>query len=147
MKVFRLEQHNDNYIGRIAEIERVCFSHPNSERQIAADITNENAAVFVAIDNDMLCGYVGLHYVLDEGYMDNLAVDASCRRRGIASALLSALDNFANEKSLSFITLEVRESNFSAQMLYEKSGYILVGKRKSFYRSPNEDALLMTKYY
>ncbi len=148
VEVFRLDYLNESYIKKIVDIEKMCFSCPNSEKLIASDIANENADVFVAVDEGgTLCGYVGLHFVLDEGYMDNLAVDKDYRRRGVASALLNALNDFAKEKELSFITLEVRESNLSAQALYDKSGYIQVGKRKRFYCNPTEDAILMTKYY
>ena len=45
---------------------------------------------------------------------------------------------------LSFLTLEVRESNAPAVALYEKRAYRVVGRRKHYYEKPTEDALLMT---
>ena len=41
----------------------------------------------------------------------------------------------------------MRQSNLSAQQLYEKSGFEVVGKRRNFYVNPTEDALIMTKTY
>ena len=31
--------------------------------------------------------------------------------------------------------------------LYERFGFVPVGRRKNYYRKPDEDALLMTKYW
>ena len=51
------------------------------------------------------------------------------------------------EKSLSFVSLEVRVSNSEAVSLYEKLGFVTEGRRKDFYRNPREDALIMTKRF
>ncbi len=42
-----------------------------------------------------------------------------------------------------YSVLEVRESNLSAQALYHKYEYEVVGRRKGYYRDNAEDALLM----
>lgn len=39
--------------------------------------------------------------------------------------------------------LEVRASNLSAQQLYRKYEYEVVGRRRGYYRDDGEDALLM----
>jgi ribosomal-protein-alanine N-acetyltransferase len=82
--------------------------------------------------------------VLDEGYITNVAVSPLHRRKGIAAKLLAELRAQAEEKELSFITLEVRASNVPAIALYEGAGYVPVGTRRNFYSAPKEDALLMT---
>ena len=61
-------------------------------------------------------------------------------------SVLEHLDLLAQEKQLSFLTLEVRASNLPAVSLYEKHGYTRVGVRPAYYRDPREDAILMTKY-
>ncbi len=147
MEIKRLNNKNEALICQIEKLEKECFPHPYTLSQITVDVENENAGIFVAVADGTLLGYVGLHFVLDEGYMDNLAVFSASRKNGVATALLSALDDFAKEKKLSFITLEVRKSNLKAIKLYEKCGYKNVGTRKNFYRTPTEDAILMTKYY
>ena len=52
----------------------------------------------------------------------------------------------SNELNLSFVTLEVRESNDPAKMLYAKHGFEVVGLRKNYYTKPKENAVLMTVY-
>ena len=42
------------------------------------------------------------------------------------------------------IYLEVREKNQAARGLYEKTGFVPVGKRKDYYKYPTDDAVLYT---
>ena len=91
-------------------------------------------------------GYVGMMYILDEGYISNVAVSAAFRRNGAADALIAELLHRAAALELSFVTLEVREHNTPAKQLYKKQGFIPVGKRKDYYEQPKEDAVLMTKF-
>ena len=79
-----------------------------------------------------------------EGSLDNIAVAPEHRRRGVAEALLSALEAMGRARALSFITLEVRASNQAAVALYEKHGFARVGRRTNYYEKPREDAILMT---
>ena len=81
MKVLRLKDKNENLISQIEKLEKECFPHPYTKEQIVGDTENENAAIFVAAENETLLGYIGLHFVLDEGYMDNLAVFTAFRTK------------------------------------------------------------------
>ena len=61
--------------------------------------------------------------------------------------LLEKTFDLARELSLSFVSLEVRESNYKAISLYEKLGFEKEGLRKNFYENPKENALIMTKRF
>ena len=129
----------------IAEIERSCFSTPWTVEQI---ISSEDTTVFfLAKDGEKVIGYGGMYTVLDEGYVTNIGVLPEYRRKGIGSKILKELINFSIEKSLSFITLEVRVSNVAAIELYKTFEFNEVGRRKNFYRNPTEDAFIMTRYF
>lgn len=65
--------------------------------------------------------------VLDEGYIDNVAVRPNCRKQGIADRLLDVFCRFGQEH-LAFLTLEVRPSNTAAVALYEKHGFQEAGR-------------------
>lgn len=132
-------------IKAIANIEKECFSSPWSEDGLRSELTNEGAHFFTAKKNSEVAGYMGMHTVLDECYIANVAVSPAFRRQGIADALLHFAEETARSEGCSFISLEVRVSNTPAIKLYEKHGYISVGKRKNFYSSPTENALIMTK--
>jgi len=50
----------------------------------------------------------------------------------------------AKQNDCAFITLEVRPSNSGAIALYQKFGFVEAGRRKRFYRNPDEDGLILT---
>ena len=104
------------------------------------------ALTLAAVDGaGRLLGYVGLLAVVDEGYITNVAVRPDCRRQGVASSLLGALEAQGRARELAFLTLEVRQSNAPARALYEKLGYLQAGLRSNYYENPREDAVIMTQ--
>ena len=142
---YQLVPMDRSHLEGIAELERTCFSHPWSVDMLAEELYNETASFLVAEGEDgSVLGYAGLHVVLDEGYIDNVAVDPAYRRQGIADALIDTFVRFGAAK-LAFLTLEVRAGNAPAIALYEKHGFYEVGRRKDYYDDPKEDAILMTR--
>ena len=135
----------ERHLAGVASIERACFHAPWSENALREELGGDNLFLVAEREGEAV-GYVGCQTVLDEGYITNVAVRPDCRRQGIAAALLAALRARAEEKGLSFVTLEVRASNAPAIALYEGAGYVPVGTRRNFYRQPTEDAVLMTCY-
>ena len=135
------------HLEQLLQIENRCFSVPFTREQLLSQMPDSMHAFLVAeAENGDVLGYVGMMYVLDEGYISNVAVSPDYRRTGIADALITRLLQIAKELELSFVTLEVRESNAPAIALYEKNGFSPVGRRKNYYTLPTEDAILMTSY-
>lgn len=131
----------------LAKLEAECFSHPRSETAILSEIDQpERYLLLTCKVRGQLEGYVGLEYVLDEGYITDLAVFPNCRRYGVGTALMLTLEERGRELKLRFLTLEVRAGNLAALGLYWKLGYQEVGRRPGFYTDPKEDAVLMTKW-
>ena len=142
---YELVPMDRGHLSAIAALERACFSHPWSEAMLAEALYNDAACFIVAQGEDgSVLGYAGLHVILDEGYIDNVAVDPAYRRQGVADALIGAFTRFGEAK-LAFLTLEVRAGNAPAIALYEKHGFYGVGRRKGYYDDPKEDAVLMTR--
>ncbi len=134
-------------VKAVAEIEKECFSQPWSEDGIRQELFNDSARFFVAEKMGKAVGYMGMHIVLDECYIANVAVLPTYRRQGIAQKLLTNALLKAESEGCSFISLEVRVSNSGAIGLYEKNGFEKMGERKNFYQSPTENALIMTKTF
>lgn len=138
---------NPQHLDEIQAIENACFSLPWHRAALEKQMCADNCFFLAALDdNEAVMGYIGLMYVLDEGYISNIAVAPIFRRHGVADALIAELIERA-KSSLAFITLEVRESNHAAIYLYTKHGFGVVGKRKNYYDRPKEDALLMTLFF
>lgn len=134
-----------SHIAEIAVIEAMCFSEPWSEQGLLNELTNANARFFVCCEEGRVAGYMGMHIVLDECYIANVAVAQDFRRRGIGEALVRFCTERAKDENCGFISLEVRKSNVGAISLYEKTGFAVVGERKDFYSKPTENGLIMTK--
>ena len=144
---FRVVPMTAAHLPQVAALEKVCFPDDPWSGELfrdALECPDTVPALLVAEKEDgAVLGYAVLSAVLDEGNLDNLAVAPHCRRQGVADALLSALTDFGRTR-LSVLFLEVRASNLPAIALYEKHGFVPVGRRKNYYASPREDALLMT---
>ena len=136
---------SEKHISQIAALERECFSEPWSEDGLTAELTNSQARFFVCEKENEVLGYMGMHIILDECYIANVAVYPHCRGKGIGNTLVRYCIGRAEEEGCSFITLEVRKSNLGAIALYEKNGFLTVGERKNFYSHPTENGLIMTK--
>lgn len=142
---FRIVPMTAAHLAAVVALEKVCFpADPWSGALFQTALDNPAVAILLAQGEDGgLLGYAVLSTVLDEGNLDNIAVAPEARRNGIADALLSALTAFGREH-LACLMLEVRASNAPAIALYEKHGFIAVGRRKNYYDAPREDAILMT---
>lgn len=134
-------------IAAIAELEKLCFASPWSERAIEETMSGERAVFLVATEDDKVAGYIGSYCCYPEGYITNVAVDPGFRRRGIGRALVAELIKIGRKEEFSFLTLEVRVSNEAAISLYKLLGFSDVGLRPRFYSAPVEDARLMTYYF
>jgi len=129
------------------ELETAVFSSPRSLSAVKEDAENPRAVFLAAFCGGEFAGYGGFGYVLDEGYIGNIAVCPEFRRRGGASAILDEFDRRAKTLGLRFLTLEVRSRNMAAIALYEKHGYMRRGLRRGFYTLPDDDGLIYTKEY
>ena len=141
----RIESMNSSHVAQIAQLEKICFSDPWSEKSVASELDNKLAFWLVAIEGDTVAGYIGSQTVMDETDMMNVAVHPDFRRQGIAEALITGLVEHLKTIGSRCLTLEVRASNAPAIALYEKLGFSKIGRRKNYYRNPREDAQILRK--
>lgn len=98
--------------------------------------------VLVAEQTAKVCGFICARAVGGEWEIENVVVAAEFLRRGVASELMRGLIRRALREAASVIRLEVRESNLPARSLYVKHRFREVGRRRGYYNSPSEDAIL-----
>ena len=140
-----IENMTAAHVSQIAELEKLCFSDPWSEKSIETELSCRLSVWLVALEGEQVVGYVGSQTVIDESDMMNIAVHPDFRRRGIAEALVAELEAALRQRGSHALTLEVRDSNAPAIALYEKLGFVQVGLRKNYYRNPKEDARILRK--
>jgi ribosomal-protein-alanine N-acetyltransferase len=143
--MIEIERMTSENVGFAAGLERLCFSRPWSPEAIAYELGNPLAVYLVAMLDGSPAGYAGMHDIAGEGYITNVAVSPGHRRKGVASALVGALNKYGEENGLGLLTLEVREGNLAARALYAGFGFVPAGRRRAFYEAPTEDAIIMTK--
>jgi ribosomal-protein-alanine N-acetyltransferase len=124
-------------------VEASSLETPWSENDIAAFIGKTDRYYFTAVCGSEVLGTAGFYEVAGECMIDNIAVQAAARRRGIGGMLLDAMLKKAESDGCNISTLEVSETNEAAKALYESRGFAVCGRRKNYYKSG--DALLMEK--
>lgn len=140
-----IEPMNSSHMSQVAELEKLCFPDPWSEKSIASELNNPLSLWLVVTDGARVAAYVGSQSVMDESDMMNIAVHPDYRRGGLARSLVEALVSELQKKGVRMLTLEVRASNAPAIALYDTLGFAQVGRRKNYYLAPKEDALILRK--
>lgn len=88
-------------------------------------------------------GFAGMWVLLDEAHITTIGVDPDYQGRGLGEFLFVSLLDEAMQRQATWVTLEVRVSNMSAQSLYQKYGFTIQGRRTRYYSDNNEDAFIM----
>ncbi len=143
-----IKNMNKDHISILAELEKSCFTQPWSEKSLAEELNNRTAHFLVAEKKTgEIMGYIGVFVVCESCYISNIAVFPQYRRQGVGKTLINSASETAKKLGAESISLEVRQSNTAAIMLYNMSGFEEVGLRKNFYRDPQEDGLILTKTF
>ena len=132
------------HISRILEIENQSFQVPWSRDGFRDLISNPSFTSIGIFIDGILVGYVFYYLVMDELHVMNVAVDPMHRKKGLGTTLLDKVHQEGRKYAIKVAYLEVRETNETAQKLYEKMGYQKQGRRIGYYAN-KEDALLMFK--
>lgn len=142
-------------LDAIVAIERGSFSDPWSREAFAVALDRPEVFFRVAVagadgargapvdGTAPVLGYVLAWFIVEDGEVANIAVRPDCRGRGVGASLLDATLDAARQRGTAAMFLEVREGNLAAQSLYASRGFRQVGRRRAYYRSPVEDALLL----
>jgi [ribosomal protein S18]-alanine N-acetyltransferase len=90
-------------------------------------------------------GFLVGREVVDEAEVFAFAVTPKYRRQGHGGALVSAAIDGMRSRGVKNLFLEVRESNLGAIAFYERIGFSRIGRRKVYYKDPEEAAITMGK--
>jgi ribosomal-protein-alanine N-acetyltransferase len=132
-------------IDQVLAIDEASFSMPWPARSFHFEVTNNPASrSWVAEDEGQVVGMVVAWMIVDEIHIATIATHNDFRRQGIGEKLLIHTLKSAKEEGALTSFLEVRESNRFARQMYNKFGYVEVGRRRHYYKDNNEDAILMS---
>ena len=92
-----------------------------------------------------IAGYVLAMVLGSEGEIADIAVAPARRGTGVGGRLLDEATRALAGAGVRRVFLEVRESNEAARRLYGSRGFAEQGRRRGYYRSPVEDALVLRR--
>lgn len=90
-----------------------------------------------------IIGFAGMWNILDEAHVTTIGMRPDYQGRGLGELLFLELIDEAIRRKCTWVTLEVRISNYGAQALYRKYGFSIQGRRPRYYSDNNEDAFIM----
>ena len=131
-------------VPAVHRLEEAIFSMPWSEKDFVYEMTENKVARYLVIEEaGEIIAFAGAHIILDQAHVTNIAVRQDCRGRGLGRMITRALMQYASNLGAEYLTLEVRQSNVTAQNLYKSLGFVKVNVRKRYYEDTGEDAWLM----
>lgn len=122
---------------------------PWSRSDIEQEIGRHDRVLYVAVDEVMgvIAGWCCCRLLGDQAELLKLAVVGTKRNRGVASGLLAHLLRHIVGRGVQTLFLEVRSRNFPALRFYRKHGFVEIGRRRRYYSSPDDDALVLERYF
>lgn len=129
----------------VLRIERASFALPWTDRAFRAVMARADAALLVAGGAGRVAGYAALWLEGPDAELGDLAVARDRRRSGLGRALVEAAADEARDRGAERIFLQVRESNEAALRLYRSAGFRRIGRKRGYYRTPREDALVLIR--
>jgi len=133
---FSIRPALDSDLDELLALERAAFTTDHlSPRQYRQHLHSVSATVLTAVDADGLLGKAVVFYRTgsDIARLYSIAVAERARGRGVAKALLAAVEAAAVQQHCARLRLEVRKDNAAAIALYERLGFRRFGEKRGFY--------------
>lgn len=138
---FGLAKENDYPF--IYDIECRVFKQNHSINTFFEDIVKMNNRFdYVCKIDSAPVAYISVFVYEDSMDILSLYVHDNYRRKGLAENLVNYAINRHNDVNRLIVTLEVRVSNYSAILFYEKMGFKKISRRDKYYKDL-EDAFVM----
>ena len=146
---YSVERITEHDLLEVVEIEELCGLSRWGWDAYRVELDRPEAVMLLArvpffFDNKAVAGFVAARVNGDELHINNIGVRREARGLHIGSTLLETALEAGRRKGARASVLEVRAANSVAQSLYRSFGYQIVGRRKSYYRYPTDDALVMS---
>ncbi len=136
-------------VSQVHEIDILSISLPWPERSFRYELLENSSSRLWVVEGEDEAGkrilaFIVLWLIIDEAHIGTIAVHPDFRRLGLGQMLLAHALLRAASEGVTRVFLEVRRGNISAQMMYQKFGFILDGVRPRYYQDTGEDAFLLS---
>lgn len=133
-------------IEPVMVIEKSVYPHPWTRSNFLDSLHSGYQSWVAREPSYQLAGYFLAMLVIDEMHLLNIAVRRDLHGQGIGRKLLDQVCAIARDNSTASVLLEVRPSNLRALAIYERYGFVRIGRRKAYYPAADnarEDAIVM----
>jgi len=135
-------------VPAVTAIENARFSEPWPEgafrQQLQAPYTFYFALWTHRAEGKALVGYAGGMCYPPDAHLANIAMAEPWQGRGLGGLLLLTFLQEATARGATQVYLDVRRSNVTAQELYRRFDFAVIGVRPRYY-ADKEDALVMSR--
>lgn len=149
---FVIDPMTEHDLLEVVEIEESCELSLWGWDAYRAELDRPESVMLVArraavsaLERGRLCGFIAARVQAGELHVNNIGVRTGERQRGVGRTLLGRALRIGARYGASAAILEVRAGNDAAQALYQSQGFVVVGRRRGYYREPREDALVMSR--
>lgn len=128
-------------LDSVLEIQKELAFQNWTLKQFQSELSSAFSLNLVLISNENIIGYMIIQVIGSEAELLSIAIKREYQKQGSGSFLWQEGVDLLKEKNVQSVFLEVRENNKSAQLFYQKHGFVSCGLRKHYY-SNGENALL-----
>lgn len=134
--------------GMLAQLERA-YRHLNagefwSWSAFRESLSKDDVELLCAMQGSEVVGFLLSQQIGDEVELYFIYVAEDYRSKGLGMSLMKNWLEALIQAQVRSVYLEVRASNFAAQRLYERCGFLKISERKAYYRD-GEDAYVFQR--
>lgn len=130
-------------LPEVVNIERDSYPSPWLEADFLHELARRDCIGLVAELGDYIIGYAVYEFRKHRYVLTNVAVHPDYRRRGVATALINRLKAKMSTTQKPKISVDLRESNLAAQLLFKSAGFSAIKIIRGYYEDTDEDAYYM----
>src|ERR1700675_1287972 len=127
----------------VLQIEQGSFEFPWTEEDFLRCLRQRNCIGMVAETFEHVLGFMIYELHKSKLHILNFAVSPASRRLGVGGQMIAKLISKLSSHRRTRITLEVRETNLTAQLFFRNQGFRAVRVLRAYYEDSGEDAFLM----
>jgi ribosomal-protein-alanine N-acetyltransferase len=127
----------------VLNIEQQSFEYAWTEEDFLRCLRQRNCIGMVAEQGEKVIGFMIYELHKAKLHILNFAVSPAFRRFGVGSQMVGKLVGKLSSHRRTKITLEVRESNLSAQLFFRAQAFKAVRVLRHYYEDSGEDAYLL----
>ncbi len=127
----------------VLHTEQSSFSYAWTEEDFLRCLRQRNCIGMVAEHGERVVGFMIYELHKAKLHILNFAVHPDWRRLSVGGQMVAKLVSKLSSHRRTRITLEVRETNLTAQNFFKKQGFRAIRVLRNFYEDSGEDAYLM----